>query len=59
MNAQALLITAIQISATTTSEVENLKLTIAKLNEMLMVKGMPQRTIKRAIKIAEKKLKDF
>ena len=32
---------------------------ISKLKEMMAVKGMPKRTIKRAIKIAEKKLKDF
>ena len=59
MNAQAILLTVLQISATTTSEVENLELTISKLKEMMAVKGMPKRTIKRAIKIAEKKLNDF
>lgn len=59
MNAQTILLTAIQISATSTSEVENLELTISKLKEMLTVKGMPKRMIKRAIRIAEKKLNDF
>lgn len=59
MNVQTLLLSVQTISATTSCKVENAQLTLDKLNEMLSNKKMPQRLIKRAIKLQEKNLKSL